>query len=75
MNIKSFLEQVFTDEDLQNYKPNHPRFWHYLKVYIICCAITTFLTIGYVEIGHDKGWNRADTWYTCLHTHHHFPWQ
>lgn len=44
---------------------------HYLIIQLLVIAAT----IAYIEIGHDKGWKRADVWYTCLHTHHHFPWQ
>ena len=75
MNIKSFLEEIFNDEEIQNYKPRYSRFWRVLRSFIICCVISTFLMIAYIEIGHNKGWKRADVWYTCIHTHHHFPWQ
>lgn len=42
---------------------------------LMCCAITDILMFGYIEFGHDRGWKRADVWYTCIHTHNHFPWQ
>ena len=45
--------------------------FHYMIVQLLVIAAA----IVYVEIGHDKAWPRADRWYTCLHTHHHFPWQ
>ena len=48
---------------------------HFVKQFIIVEVITVLLTVAYIEIGHDKGWKRASTWYTCIHTHHHFPWQ
>lgn len=75
MNIKSFLTEIFNDEEIQNYKPRYPRFWRVIRNFIICCVISNILTIAYIEIGHNKGWKRADVWYTCIHTHHHFSWQ
>lgn len=52
-----------------------PKLKRLLWKYLLIQLIVIVLTIAYVEIGHDKGWKRADAWYTCLHTHHHFPWQ
>ena len=75
MTLKQALVEIFKDEELKNNITKHPRILHYLNMYFVCLAVTTFMTIGYVEIGHDKAWPRADRWYTCLHTHHHFPWQ
>lgn len=75
MNIKQALVEVFNDKELLDYKPKHPRFWHFVKHFIIAEILVTILTIAYIEIGHDKGWKRADKWYTCIHTHQHFPWQ
>ena len=72
MNIKSSLGRGLHDEDLQNDKPRHSRCRHYLKVYVICCAVSAFLAVGYAEMGHDKGWNRAESWYARLHTHPFF---
>lgn len=43
--------------------------------YLIAQLLVIAATFAYVEIGHDKGWPRAEVWHTCLHTHHHFPWQ
>lgn len=75
MNNKQFLTELFTDEEFSNHGLRHPRFWHYVKQFIIVEAITVLLMSAYIEIGHDRGWKRADVWYTCIHTHHHFPWQ
>ena len=75
MNIKSFLTEIFNDEEIQNYKPRYKRFWRVIRNFIICCVISNILMIAYIEIGHNKGWKRADVWYTCIHTHHHFLWQ
>lgn len=75
MNFKESMQKLFEDEELTNYKPKRPRFWQIVRNFIICCAITDMLMIGYIEFGHDRGWKRADAWYTCIHTHNHFPWQ
>ena len=75
MNNKQFLTELFTDEELKNHGLRHPRFWHFVKQFVIVEIITVLLMAAYIEIGHDKGWKRADVWYTCLHTHKHFPWQ
>ena len=75
MDIKSALKEIFNDEEALNYKTTHSRFWHMVRNFLICCAICDLLMIAYIEIGHDKGWKRADVWYTCIHTYHHFPWQ
>jgi len=39
---------------------------------VIFISVATFF---YIEVGHNSGWKRAAEWYTCIHTHHHFPWQ
>ena len=52
-----------------------PKLKKVLVHYLIVQVLVIVVTVAYVEIGHDKGWKRADTWYTCLHTHHHFLWQ
>ena len=70
MDIKSALKEIFNDEEALNYKTTHSRFWHMVRNFLICCAICDLLMIAYIEIGHDKGWKRANVWYTCLHTHH-----
>lgn len=75
MNVKQFLIELFTDENLQNYKPRHPRVLHFMKHFVIVELLTVAMMAAYIEIGHDRGWNRAEVWYTCLHTHKHFPWQ
>lgn len=74
MKIKEYLIEVFDGEDICNYELRHPRFWHYVKQFIIVEIITVLIMTAYIEIGHDKGWKRAEVWYTCLHTHIHFPW-
>ena len=53
------------------------RDWKYimlrcLKAYCISVALTTICMICYIEVGSDKGWPRAESWHTCLHTHGHF---
>lgn len=75
MKIKEYLVEAFEGEDICNYELRHPRFWHYVKQFIIVEIITVLIMTAYIEIGHNKGWNRAAVWYTCLHTHKHFPWQ
>lgn len=75
MKIKEYLIEAFGGEDIRNHELRHPRFWHYVKQFVIVETITVILTMAYIEVGHDKGWKRADVWYTCLHTHKHFPWQ
>ena len=52
-----------------------PRLKSVILHYLIALLFTTAVTLTYIEIGHDKGWPRAEVWYTCLYTHHHFPWQ
>jgi len=46
-----------------------------LVKYLIAQVLVAVMMFAYIELGHDKGWMRADVWYTCIHTHHHFPWQ
>lgn len=75
MKIKEYLVEAFDGENINNHGLRHPRFWHYVKIFTIVEIITVLLMSAYIEIGHDKGWKRADVWYTCTHTHHHFPWQ
>lgn len=75
MKIKEYLIEAFDGEDIRNHELHHPCFWHYVKQFVIVEATTVLLMVAYIEIGHDKGWKRADVWYTCIHTHKHFPWQ
>lgn len=75
MRIKEYLIELFEYENKSDPELRHPRFWHFVKQFIIVEVITVLLTVAYIEIGHDKGWKRASTWCTCIHTHHHFPWQ
>lgn len=75
MKIQDYLIEAFEGENISNQELRHPRFWHYVKQLIIAEAITVLLMAAYIEIGHERGWKRADTWHTCLHTHKHFPWQ
>lgn len=75
MKIKEYLIEAFDGEDIRNHELCYPRFWHYVKLSVIVEAITVLLMAAYIEIGHDRGWNRAEVWYTCLHTHKHYPWQ
>ena len=70
MNIKESLSEIFKDEETLNYTPKKMKFWHMVRNFLICCAICDLLMIAYIGFGHDKGWKRADVWYTCLHTHH-----
>lgn len=73
--IKQALVEIFNDKELLNYEPKHPCLWRFIKHFIIAQALVVAMTYAYIEIGHDRGWIRADVWYTCLHTHNHFPWQ
>jgi len=75
MNLKAFFVELFDDEELKDYKPKHPRFWHILKVFICSCIATTIMMLVYIEIGHDKGWPRAEQWYTRLYANYNAPWQ
>lgn len=75
MKIKEYLIETFNGEDVRGYNLHHPLFWQFVMKFIIIQALTVALMTAYIEIGHDKGWKRADVWYTCLHTHQHFPWQ
>lgn len=75
MKIKEYLIEAFDGDDIRNHELRYPRFWHYVKLFVIVEAITVLLIAAYIEIGHEKGWKRADVWYTCLHTHKHFLWQ
>jgi len=75
MNIKETIMEIFNDEEAFNYKPKHPRLWRFIKQLIIVQTLVVAMTVAYIEFGHDRGWKRADVWYTCIHTHHHFPWQ
>lgn len=75
MKIKEYLIGTFVGNAIRNHGSRHPHFLHYVRRFIIMEAIIVLLMAAYVEIGHDKGWKRADVWYTCLRTHKHFPWQ
>lgn len=75
MNVKQTFMDIFNEKDPQDYKPKHPRFWRFVNHLIIAQVLVAVMMFAYVELGHDRGWMRADVWYTCIHTHHHFPWQ
>lgn len=75
MKIKEYLIETLDGEDIRNCELRHPRFWHYVKQFIIMEIIIVLFMAAFIEIGHDKGWKRAEVWYTCVHTHQHFPWQ
>ena len=74
MKLNEYIREFFIDEEFPDYTPKHPKFWRMMRNFIICCAITNILMFGYIEFGHDRGWKRADVWYTCIHAHNHFPW-
>jgi len=75
MNVKQIFMEIFNDKELLDFKPKHPRFWRFVNHFIIAQVFVVLIMFAYIELGHDKGWMRADVWYTCIHTHHHFPWQ
>lgn len=71
MTIRQALVELFNYEEILNYKPKHHRFWRFVNHIIIAQT----LAVIYIDVGHDKGWKRADVWYNCLHTHNPFLWQ
>ena len=75
MTIKETLIDLFEGEEVKNSELKHKKFWRFMIRFVIIQALCVILMMAYIEIGHDKGWKRADVWYTCLHTHNHFPWQ
>lgn len=72
---KQYLTDIFDNAEDLDYKLKHKRQWIFLVRFAIIELLVVLLMAAYIEIGHDKGWKRADVWYTCLHTHKHFPWQ
>lgn len=76
MSTKQFLT-AFIDSSNGRSKSqqNHRSFQYYMGRFLMNLVIVTALILCYVEIGHNKDWYRAEKWYTCLHTHHHFFWQ
>ena len=74
MKLKEYFIELFEYDNKSNQELRHSRFWHFVKQFIIVELVTIMLMAAYIKIGHDKGWKRASTWYTCIHTHHHFPW-
>lgn len=75
MTLKLTLIDLFEGEENKNYELKHKKFWRFMIHLLIVQALCVVMMAAYIEIGHDKGWKRADVWYTCLHTHYHFPWQ
>ena len=75
MKLKEYFIELFEYDNKSNQELRHPRFWHFVKQFIIVELVTMMLMAAYIKIGHDQGWKRASAWYTCIHTHHHFPWQ
>lgn len=76
MNISKTIQELIVEEVQDDKKiSNGAYLWHLPRLFACSFAISVVVMLGYVEIGHDKGWKRADIWHTCLHTHHHFPWQ
>ena len=45
---------------------------HCLVVYLWCLLFSFCFSMAYIYIGNEKGWPRAERWYECLTTHHHF---
>lgn len=72
---KQYLTDIFDNAEDLDYKLKYKRQWIFLVRFAIIELLVVLLMAAYIEIGHDKGWKRADVWYTCLHTHKHYPWQ
>ena len=75
MILKQIFIELFEGKDANIQELKHKKFWHFMARFAIAQALCIIMMMAYIEIGHDKGWKRADVWYTCLHSHNHFPWQ
>lgn len=70
-NFRTNLKELLKEKTPVTDNPKPSKLLHL----IIGSILSFVMTMGYIEIGHTYGWERASRWYTCIHTHHHFPWQ
>lgn len=72
MKIKEILQEFLHEEEPQD--PKLSKILCFMKMYIICWLLSVLIIFSYAEIGHAKGWQRAEKWHTYLHTYKFIPW-
>jgi len=67
MVTKEFFAELFSGLE-QPHKDWKERAKHLCWLWLLTLVVNTIILIGYIEVGHDKGWPRAERWYERIHS-------